>query len=140
MAGMRTIPKLARGVSRGFTLIELMIAVAVVGILTAIAIPSYQDYVRRGAIEEATSSLSSGRTAMEQFFLDNRTYAGGPCPANTDRFGMLCAFTPTAYVITATGTGAMATFVYTINQRNLRTTAGPWGTGNCWIDHKGQTC
>ncbi len=47
----------------GFTLIELMIAVAVVAILAAVALPSYQDYVRRGNIPEATSALGQGRIA-----------------------------------------------------------------------------
>ena len=59
--------------SRGFTLIELMIAVAIIAILAAIAIPSYSEYVRRGRITEAISALSGMRVKMEQYFQDNRT-------------------------------------------------------------------
>ena len=67
---------------RGFTLIELMIAVAIIAILAAIAIPSYSDYVRRSRITEAMSALSGMRVKMEQYFQDNRTYAGA-CVAGT---------------------------------------------------------
>ena len=64
------------GRERGFSLIELMVVVAIAAVLISVAIPSYRDYVRRGAIEEATSQLSAGRVVFEQFFLDNRTYDG----------------------------------------------------------------
>src|SRR5258708_6947981 len=65
----------ARGA--GFTLIEVMIVVAIVGVLAAIALPNYSDYVKRSKIIEATSVLSDLRVRYEQFFLDNRTYTGG---------------------------------------------------------------
>lgn len=57
----------------GFTLIEVMIAVAVVAILAAPALPSYRDYVTRGNIPEATSRLLTKQVQMEQWFQDNRT-------------------------------------------------------------------
>jgi type IV pilus assembly protein PilE len=124
----------------GFTLIELLITVTIVGILAAIAIPSYQNYIRRGQIEEATAALSSGRVTLEQFFLDKRTFVGATCPANTTHFALACTLAATTYTITATGSGASASFVYTIDEKNARTTAGPWGSGACWIDRKGGTC
>ena len=62
--------------SRGFTLIELMIAVAIIAILAAIAIPSYTDYIRRGRLTEALGRLSAMRVKMEQYFQDNRVYTG----------------------------------------------------------------
>ena len=57
----------------GFTLIEVMIVVAIVAILSAIAIPSYRNYVIRGKIPEATSNLSGQAVKMEQYFEDNKT-------------------------------------------------------------------
>jgi len=68
--------------TRGFTLIELMIAVAVIAILSAIALPSYTDYMRRGKLAEATSALLSMRTKLEQYFQDRRTFIGA-CAAGT---------------------------------------------------------
>jgi type IV pilus assembly protein PilE len=65
--------------SRGFTLIELMITVVVIGILAAVAYPSYTDYIRRGKISQATSELSAMRVRLEQYYQDNRNYGVAGC-------------------------------------------------------------
>jgi len=111
----------------GFTLIELLVVIAAIGILAAIAIPSYTDYTTRAKIAEGTSALADGRIKMEQFFQDNRTYVGGPSPAATTYFTYAASGTSTtAYTLTGTGTASMARYVYTIDQSNTkRTTALP---------------
>lgn len=127
---------------QGFTLVELMIVVVIISILASIGIPAYSDYVIRGKLVEGTSALSDGRIKMEQFFQDNRTYAGGTCPAATENFTYACSgLTATTYTITATGTGSLSAFSYTINQANTKTSATPWGnSATCWIMKKGDTC
>ncbi len=134
--------------NRGFTLIEAMVVVAVLGILAAIGIPNYSRYVTRGNLVEAGNALSEYRVRMEQFYQDNRTYANaGACgqavPAGLDTFAVACAIAAggQAFTATATGAGTTAGFVYTINQANVRaTTAIPahWGTlpgdaGTRWV-------
>jgi len=133
---------------KGFTLIELMIAVAIIGILASIGIPSYNNYVIRGKLVEGTATLSDGRIKMEQFYQDNRTYAGGPCPAETKNFTYDCASpaaTTTTYTITATGKNSLSDFSYTIDQSNTKRTTSlkaGWGTtpASCWIMTNGGAC
>lgn len=128
-------------IQKGFTLVELMIVVVVIGILASIGIPAYNDYVTRGKLAEGTSALADGRIKMEQFFQDNRTYASGPCPTATANFTYACSdLSASTYLITATGTGNLSAFSYSINQGNTKSSATPWGNGACWVTKKGDTC
>lgn len=129
-------------VQKGFTLIELLVVVVVIGILASIGIPAYNDYATRGKLVEGASTLSDGRVKMEQYFQDNRTYAGGTCPAATTNFTYACSnLSATTYTITATGIGSLSAFSYTINQANTKTSTTPWGDGaTCWIMKKGDAC
>jgi len=142
---------------RGFTLIEVMITVAIVAILAAVALPSYRDYVVRGALADGTNGLANIRAQMERHFLDNRTYATvgtfvTPC-ANANvaartfgGFVVSCSGTPNAnsFTLQAVGSGNVSGFTYTINHLDVRaTTAAPSGYGTCasgWIMRKGQAC
>jgi len=91
-----------RTAQSGFTLIEVMIVVAIVAILAAVALPSYADYVLRSKLTEAFNALSDSRVKMEQSYQDNRRYAktalGTDCPdiivssqSNLKYFTIVCA-------------------------------------------------
>jgi type IV pilus assembly protein PilE len=130
---------------KGFTLIELMMVVAIIGILASIAMPAYNDYVTRSKIAEGLSGLSDGRVKLEQFFQDNHTYAGAADPASTAHFSYAVSNdTLTTYTITATGLNDMSDFSYSIDQNNAKQTLtlrSGWGSAaNCWIDKKGGSC
>ncbi|MDO8934179.1 MAG: type IV pilin protein [Rhodocyclaceae bacterium] len=138
--------------SKGFSLIELMIVVVIIAILATVALPAYKDYLIRGKITEAYSELSSMRAKIEQFFLDNRTYEGA-CAAGTvaplptgKYFSYACTLAATTYTVTATGVPAegMSGFTYTINESNVRaTTSVPagWATNaTCWVTAPGGSC
>jgi type IV pilus assembly protein PilE len=137
----------------GFTLIELMIAIAVVAILAAVGMPSYVNYTTRANIPEATSMLADMRVKLEQYFQDNRTYVGAcaagtaaPLPPNGKYFDVACpTLTATTYQVRATGSGRMDGFVYWVNQNNTQWTvvsgaaasAGYMSNDSCWITRKG---
>lgn len=136
---------------KGFTLLEVMIAVVVVAILASVAVPAYSDYVVRGKLIQATSGLSDGRIKMEQYFQDNRTFDGGEaiCPADTEFFTFACVTVaaappvPSTYTITATGKDNLAAYSFTIDQDNTKTSTTPYSGGSlrpCWITSRGESC
>jgi len=140
---------------RGFSLLELMIVVAVIGILSSIAYPAYVDNVRRSRIADATSELATRRVQMEQFLQDNRTYVGAPaCAAPAaiksaaDTFDFSCSvLTAATYTLEANGKAAMDGFDFAIDQNNVRSTqiagvGGGWDavSATCWIRGKGGAC
>lgn len=136
----------------GFTLMEVMITVVIVGVLAAIAIPSYNSFVTRGRIPEATGPLAAKRVEMEQYFQDNRSYVGAPaCNSDTTTsryFTFSCSGSPTAsaFTLLAVGTGMMQGFTYTIDQSGSKaTTSVPAGwdlpsPNSCWVTNKGGVC
>ncbi len=134
----------------GFTLIELMIVVAIVAILASVALPAYSDYILRGKLADVSNEMFALRARMEQFFQDNRTYEKGPCTnSKTVRgFTVVCTTaTATAYTITATGSPTDNTdgFSYTLDQTGATTSkvSANWGkqecTGTSFLMKKGQT-
>lgn len=137
------------GFAAGYTLVEVMITVAIIGILSAVAVPAYTDYVTRGRLAEAFTALGLAQASAEQFWANNRTYAGfdeaSAFPAASANFTYaLSGASTSAYTITATGQGKADGFVYTINQSGAKATTGAptgWGTSTtCWVDRKGGAC
>jgi len=133
----------------GFTLIELMITVAIIAILAAIAMPSYQDYVRKGRRADAQSFMQEVVARQQHFLLDRRAYGtdiegatsdgklGMTIPDNVKGFYAVTIATdnttaPPSFTVTATPSGSQAyekCGTLTINQRGIKTASG---SGTCW--------
>jgi type IV pilus assembly protein PilE len=139
---------------RGFTLIELMIAIAIAAILAAIAYPSYTQYVRRGKIVEALGQLATVRVQLEQYYQDHRDYGSsatgcGVAMPSAPSFTFSCNWgsgaTSQSFLLTATGlaNAGMSGYVYTVDNNNAQGTVqfgGATVNATCWLKKQGETC
>ena len=139
----------------GFTLIELMIVVAIAAILAIIAVPAYNRYVVRSDLTEAYNDMQALATQLAQFYQDNRSYVGAcqpntiaPLPTSTN-FSFSCPtnkLTSTTYQIVATGNPntPVAGTVVTLDQDNNRATVTPppgWTANpSCWVSDPSGDC
>jgi type IV pilus assembly protein PilE len=151
--------KLGKNREAGFTIIELMIVVVIISVLGAVALPAYQDYILRSRLAEAYANLGDLATKLEQFYQDNRTYAGA-CQAGTvapnpsaqmKYFTITCppaSMTAAGFTVQADGNAGtnLAGFTFTIDHTGLKqTTAVPANSGystntgatGCWVRRKG---
>jgi type IV pilus assembly protein PilE len=144
---MNTIERTPRqnGFPHGFTLIELMIAVAVVGILAAIAYPSYTAYVVRANRSAAASFLFQLANKEAQYMLDARTYTGTSTdllstPPEVAKFydiSITTAATPPGFTVQAAPKGTQATRdaacgTLTLDQNGTKGITGTGSVTDCW--------
>lgn len=126
---------------KGFSLLELMIVVAIIGIIAAVALPSYKSYIQRGKATEAVNFLASTSLQMEQRLQDTGGYV---CAAPTvigKYFSYTCIsvndpILGSAYTLTANGTNSMSEYRYTYNEKSDRiTTKHPKisAPSPCWL-------
>ena len=138
----------------GFTLIEILVSLAILAILMSIALPSYSRYVKNAQLSEAQHQLAANALLLEGYYQDNRHYGASDTGCGIDfATSNSAAFTYTCtlenlpgqtFLLTATGQGQMTGYSLTLNQQNQkRTTAFPEATGlpkACWISSASQTC
>ncbi|TXH90657.1 MAG: type IV pilin protein [Rhodoferax sp.] len=131
---------------KGFTLIELMIAVAVIGILAAVALPSYRSSVQRGQRSEAMAALQEAQLFMERYYASNSRYstdAGGTTAptlpariaavAGTHHTLSVSAIGTNSYTLTATANNADTCGNLTLTNTGLKGVTGSGATvANCW--------
>jgi type IV pilus assembly protein PilE len=142
MAGCSGRASLRRGRrSGGFTLIEVVVVMAIVAILAAIAIPNYAAYIARGHRSEARMTLTQAAQWMERWRTQSGGYLNPPLPPALQQspasgnviYNIAVASTAGAYILTATPTGPMANDecgALTLDQTGQRTAAGNMQL--CW--------
>lgn len=140
--------RISRRPESGFTLLELLIAVAIIGILSAIAYPSYMETIYKGRRSDGQQALMNAVNRQEQFFLDHNAYgsaaaAGIPATSSEGYYNIVvtsvnvaaCGGSP-CYLITASATGAQASdsacTTLTIHSNGTKGKTGSGTVADCW--------
>jgi type IV pilus assembly protein PilE len=137
------------GYTEGFTLIELLVTVAILGILAAIAIPSYREYIARANRAEAKSALLENAQFMERYFMSNGFYSTAknsgvapnlpitslPQSGGAQTYGIAAAVANTTFTLTATAMNSMAADDcgnFTLTHTGVKGASGALGAAECW--------
>ncbi|RLB80627.1 MAG: pilus assembly protein [Deltaproteobacteria bacterium] len=99
------LSKVKRNNEKGFTLIELMIVIAIIGILAAIAIPQFSAYRTRSYNSAAESDLRNAATAQEAYYVDNQNYCGTVADLTGSSYGLYLSDGVTLAIDSANTTG-----------------------------------
>ncbi len=121
------LTKFTKNNEKGFTLIELMIVIAIIGILAAIAIPQFSAYRIRSFNAAAKADLRNAATAQEAYFVDNQMYSGATATITGATFGFYSSQNVTTTVVGTTTNGYTMTSSHSRGNRTY-TLAGPGGS------------
>jgi len=121
------LTKLTKKNEQGFTLIELMIVIAIIGILAAIAIPQFSAYRTRSFNSAATADIRNAATAQEAYFVDNQSYCGTPATLTGATYGLYLSDNVTFAVTATTTSGYTMTSSHAKGDKTF-TLTGPGGT------------
>jgi type IV pilus assembly protein PilE len=149
--------------NKGFSLIELMIVVVIIGILAAVGIPSYKSYVVNAKVADAFPGLNELAAKAQLFYMDNKNFDGYPCTtqASAANYVFSCNKDTTAgtdaltdcpvagsgsgmavqsIVFCAKGTGDLANFIFTLDATGAKTTTFNGVAKTCWVTSNSGTC
>ena len=110
---------------QGFTLIELMIVVAIIGILAAIAIPAYQDYTIRAQVSEGLSLSSGAKAAVAEYYQDSGVWPTNNALAGLAASTLIVGKYVSNVAVTGTATSGIITVIYNGADANAALKAGP---------------